>query len=50
MSHKIKSSLYFASLLLAVVTYYSINNADTIENTQLVENTIDEISTEDALN
>ncbi|GAB5476411.1 MAG: hypothetical protein Mars2KO_45100 [Maribacter sp.] len=50
MSHKVKSSLYFASLLLAVVTYYSTNTTDIIENRQLVENTIEQPSTDDALN
>ncbi|GAB5476409.1 MAG: hypothetical protein Mars2KO_45080 [Maribacter sp.] len=50
MSHKIKSALYFSSLVLAVMTYYSIDTTETIENTQLVENTIEQISTDDVLN
>lgn len=49
MSHKVKSALYFASLLLAVVTYYNIDTTDTIQNTQLAENTIDTDLTEDLL-
>lgn len=50
MSHKVKSSLYFASLVLALMTYYTIDSADQVENTQLVENTIEQPLIEDQLN
>ncbi len=50
MSHKVKSSLYFASLLLALVTYYNINSVDTIQNTELAENTVEQVSAERTLN
>ena len=45
MSYKVKSTLYFASLLLAVVTYYNFRNVDKIQITELVENTIEQVST-----
>lgn len=50
MSHKTKSALYFASLVLAAITYYGIDTFDTIENNQLVENTIEQVSTDEVLN
>jgi hypothetical protein len=50
MSHKAKSSLYFASLLLAVVTYYNTGNTETIQNTELAENTIEQVSIDKTLN
>lgn len=50
MSHKVKSALYFASLLLAVVTYHSFNTTDALQNTQVVENTMELESDEGALN
>lgn len=49
MSHKIKSSLYFASLVLAIVTYYTVESNDTIENTEMAQNTIEQIVTDKAL-
>lgn len=38
MSYKIKSALYFASLVLALITYYHIDNADSIQNNELENN------------
>ena len=40
MSYKIKSALYFASLVLALITYYHIDNADSIQNNQLEKNLV----------
>ena len=50
MSHKTKSFLYFSSFVLAVVTYYTIGNTNTIENTELAENTIEKVSAAEVLN
>lgn len=50
MSYKIKSALYLASFVLAVVTYYNFGNVDTIQNTELAENTIEKVSTDKMLN
>lgn len=41
MSHKTKSSVYFASLVIALITYYNISEVDNAQNTELVENTIE---------
>ncbi len=49
MSYKVKSSLYFASLLLAVITYYNITTKAAIQNTELAENTIEQVSTDKTL-
>lgn len=38
MSYKIKSSLYFASLVLALIVYYHIDNVDSIENNDIENN------------
>lgn len=45
MSYKVKSTLYFASLILAVVTYYNFGNVNRIKITDVVENTISEVTT-----
>ena len=50
MNHKIKSSLYFASLVLALITYYTIDNADSIPNNEMVHNTIEHVATPESLN
>ncbi len=50
MSHKIKSFLYFSSFILAVASYYTIGNTDTIQNTELAENTIEKVSAAEVLN
>lgn len=50
MNNKLKSSLYFASLVLALITYYNIDNADNIQNNELANNTIEQVSTPEALN
>ena len=50
MNHKIKSSLYFASLVLALITYYTIDNADSIPNNEMVNNTIEQVVPAEALN
>lgn len=50
MNHKTKSFLYFASLVIAVVTYYNTFNTDTVQNIELAENTIENVSTKEALN
>lgn len=38
MSYKIKSVLYFASLVLALITYYHIDNVNSIQNNELANN------------
>jgi hypothetical protein len=38
MSYKIKSVLYFASLVLALITYYHIDNVDSFQNKELANN------------
>ena len=50
MSHKTKSFLYFSSFILAVASYYTIGNTDTIQNTELAENTIEKVSAAQVLN
>ena len=50
MSHKIKSSLYFASLVLALVTYYSVLNNNTPQNNEMAQNTTVQVTTNKALN
>lgn len=50
MNHKTKSFLYFANLVLAVVTYYTIEHADTVQNNELANHTIEQVSTQEALN
>ena len=50
MNHKTKSLLYFVSLVLAVVAYYNTFNMNETQHTHLVENTIDNVSSQDALN
>lgn len=50
MSYKVKSALYLASLLIAVVTYYNFGNVDTIQNTELAENIIEQVSADKMLN
>ncbi len=42
--------MYFATLVIAVVTYYNIDRTDTVKNTELADNTIDLVSTPEALN
>jgi len=50
MSHKTKSFLYFSSFIIAVVTYYTFGNTETIQNTDLAENTIEKVSVARVLN
>lgn len=50
MNHKIKSSLYFASLVLALVTYYTIDNSDNIPTNEMANNTIEQVAAAEALN
>ena len=50
MNNKLKSSLYFASLVLAIITYYNIDHADNIQNNELANNNIEQVSTQEALN
>ncbi len=48
MSHKIKSTLYFTSLVLAIITYYHIENVNTASSTELAEN-VENVSTIETL-
>lgn len=50
MNHRVKSFLYFASLVIAVVSYYTVENADSVQNTELANNTIVHVSAQEALN
>ena len=50
MNYKVKSIVYFASLVIAVIMYYNVGNADTIQNTDLANNTIEHVSATEALN
>ncbi len=50
MSHKTKSFLYFSSFIVAIVSYYTIGNSNTIQNIELAENTIEKVSTEEGFN
>ncbi len=57
MSQKFKSSLYFAGLVFALLAYYQVDTNDTIQNNEMVTNTVkqvsptvDQTSTETALN
>jgi|GEM_PF-3408604 len=50
MSQKVKSTLYFASLVIALIAYANVNEANTVQNNELAENTIEKVSTYNALN
>ncbi len=50
MNYKTKSLLYFASLVLAVVTYYNLDQTDTLQNTELANHTITQVSSPETLN
>jgi len=50
MNPKVKSFLYFATWVIAVITYYNMDNADTFKNAELANNTIEHVSTKEALN
>ena len=50
MSYKIKSVLYFASFVMALVIYYQIGNSNSIKNSELANNTTVQISTPETLN
>lgn len=50
MSYKIKSVLYFASLVLTLVTYYHMDDVRITQTTELVENTIENVAPQEALN
>jgi len=49
MNYKTKSLLYFTSLVLAVATYYTIDQTDTLQNTELANQTIAHVSSPEAL-
>jgi hypothetical protein len=50
MNYKFKSVLYFSGLVIALVTYYNVEATNAIQETQLVENNIEQTVTQDALN
>jgi len=50
MNHRVKSFLYFASLVVAVMSYHTIENTATAQNNQLANNTIVKVSAQEALN
>jgi len=49
MNFKVKSFMYFATLVLAVLAYHNMNNANTVQNTELAENTVENVSIQEAL-
>ena len=49
MSDKIKSSLYFASLVLAIIAYYSVENSYTTQDVEIAQNTIENHEIDKAL-
>ncbi len=50
MSHKLKSSLYFATLVLALISYYNMDQAKQNEEQKLVENTLEQASVSEVIN
>lgn len=42
--------MYFASFVLALVTYYHVNNVDNMHNDEMAQNTTVQISTPETLN
>lgn len=50
MNYKAKSFLYFASLVIAMITYYTIGHVDTFQNTELANNILEHVSSTEALN
>ncbi len=50
MSYKLKSSMYFTSLIVAVVMYYSIDNSNRTQEIKIAQNTIENVSTNETLN
>jgi len=50
MTYKTKSLLYFASLVVAVATYYAIDNTDTLQNTEVANHTLVQVSSPETLN
>lgn len=49
MNYKVKSFLYFASLVIAAIVYNTMDS-NMIQDTQLANNTIEHVSTPEALN
>jgi len=50
MNYKLKSVLYFSGLVIALVTYYNVEATNAVQETQLVENTVEQTAAQDALN
>ena len=50
MNYKAKSFLYFASLVIAVVTCYTIEHTDGVQHTELANHSIVDVSSQEALN
>ena len=50
MNHKVKSVLYFASFVIAVVVYLNIDNTNSVHNADIVTTTIEDVSLREALN
>lgn len=49
MNYKVKSILYFATLVIAALTYYGMDQEENIQQNQLANNTIEHVSTPEAL-
>jgi hypothetical protein len=49
MNHKTKSLLYFASFVVAALSYYHMENSN-LQNTEIAIHTQAQVSTQEALN
>ena len=50
MNHKIKSALYFASFIIAVLVYLNLRYTKSVQNADIVTTTLEHDSSEEALN
>lgn len=50
MNYKIKSVLYFATLVIAAITYYNMDNTVDIQKNEIANNTIVHVSSSETLN
>lgn len=50
MNDKVKSSLYFATLVIALVMYSNVEGDQSVQTSQLANNTLEHVSLPNALN
>lgn len=50
MNYKLKSALYFATLVIAAIMYYNMGNTVDIQKNEFANNTIANVSSSEALN